>query len=53
MSDLGQAAFDHAAKLQQQIDRLELELGLLALNALALALAVAILGWGVWHLWQQ
>jgi hypothetical protein len=48
MSDLGQAAFDHAAKLQQQMDRLELELGLLALTGMALGLAVMILGWRLW-----
>jgi hypothetical protein len=48
MSDLGRAAFDHAAELQQKLDRLELELGALAIGGLALALAVAILTWRLW-----
>ena len=50
MSDLGTAAFDHAAKLQTRLDRLELELGLVTLAVLALAVGSMILAW---RLWQQ
>jgi len=49
VSDLGQAAFDHAAKLQQQLDRLELELGMLAIAGLALGIAVMLVGWQLWR----
>lgn len=49
MSDLGQAAFDHAASLQQQLDRLELELAALAVAGLGLALVLLILTWKVTH----
>lgn len=42
-SDLGRAAFDHAADLQRQLDRLELEVAALALVGLALGVGLMIL----------
>jgi hypothetical protein len=49
MSELGQI-MDHAAQLQQRVDRLELELSALAIAAIGLAVGLMIL---TWRLWQQ
>ena len=44
MSELGQV-IDHAAELQARIDRVELELQVLALSLLFLTVTVALLVW--------
>ena len=48
MSDLGRAAFDHTAFLQQRVDELAARLDLLALAGLALALALFTLTIRIW-----
>lgn len=44
-----EALIDHAAELQQDVDRLNAELVTLALAGLALALLVALMGWQIWR----
>jgi hypothetical protein len=48
MSELGQL-IDHAAGLRRDLDRVALELEVLALAVLALMLAVALLSWQLWR----
>jgi hypothetical protein len=49
VSDLGRAAFDHVAKLQSQLDDLQLQVGMVAVAGIALGLAVMLLSWQLWH----
>lgn len=40
---------DHAAAMQRQIDRIDLEMFIVLIAATALAIAVSIMGWRLWR----
>lgn len=44
-----EGVIDHQADLQRQLDRIDLQVGVLALAAVAIGVALTLIGWQLWR----